>query len=375
MTDINELINIFTKVATNSRAKMDEALASGKKIVGVMPYFAPEELVYALGMMPFGLWGAELQASESKRYYPAFYCSIVHTTLEMGIAGALKGLSAVMIPLSCDALKGMGANWKYGVKNIPVIDVPFAENRKINAGKEFTTAKYKRIAEELEKVAGKSLKNEDILYAISIFNTNRKECLRFTKLAGEHPELISCLSRANILKSRFFMDRKEHTALLMQINEVLEAAPKSLWKGKKVFTTGIIEDTKELMQIFDDNKLCIVGDQIAHESIDFRYPVPMIMDDPISGYGERLSSIEGASVLFDPGKIRCFELPKLAKESGADGVIWVGCKFCDPEEFDYVIAKREVEKDNIPFATIEIDQQMVNYEQVRTIIETFSDMM
>ena len=375
MANINELIGEFTKVATNPRAKMDEVLASGKKVVGVMPYFAPEELVYALGMIPFGLWGAEIQASESKKYFPAFYCSLIHTTLELGISGAFKGLSAVMIPLICDSLKGMGPNWQYGVKDIPVIDVPYAENRKIAAGKEFTTTKFKKIAVQLEEIAGRKLKDEDVLYAITVFNANREECLKFTKLAAEHPELISCLNRAYILKSRFFMDRKEHTALLMKLNAELEAAPKSEWKGKKVFTTGIIEDTKELMQIFDDNKLCIAGDQITHESIDFRYPVPVNYEDPISAYGERLANIEGASVLFDPKKVRCFELPQLAKEAGADGVIWVGCKFCDPEEFDYVIAKREVEKAGIPFATIEIDQQMVNYEQVRTIIETFKDII
>ena len=48
------------------------ARSEGKKCVGVLPYFCPEELVYAAGMLPCGLWGAEMQVSESKRYYPAF---------------------------------------------------------------------------------------------------------------------------------------------------------------------------------------------------------------------------------------------------------------------------------------------------------------
>lgn len=375
MASIKEQIGGFEKVVASPRKYLDECLAAGKKAVGVMPYFAPEELVYAAGMMPFGLWGAEMQVAESKKYFPAFYCSIIHANLEMGMTGALKGLSAVMIPLSCDGLKGMGANWQYGVKDIAVIDVPYAQNRKIAAGKEFTTTKYKKIAAQLEEIAGKKLTNEAVLDAIKVFNENRAACLEFTKLVAEHPDQVSCQDRATVLKARFFMDRKDHTAMLKELNESLKAAPAAEWKGKKVVTTGIIEDPLPLMKIFDENKLCIAADQITHESVDFRYPVPEIAEDPISGYGERLAAIEGASVLFDPTKIRVAQLVDLAKEAKADGIIWVAAKFCDPEEFDYPIAKREVEKANIPFTSIEIDQQMVNYEQVRTAIETFNDII
>lgn len=375
MLSIKEQVSAFEKVSANPRKYLDECLAGGRKAIGVMPYFAPEELVYAAGMVPFGLWGAEMQVSESKKYFPAFYCSIIHANLELGMTGALKGLSAVMIPLSCDSLKGMGANWQYGVKDIAVIDVPYAQNRKTAAGKEFTSVKYKKIAAQLEEIAGKKISDEDVLSAIRIFNGNRKECLEFTKLAAEHPDQISCTNRAAVLKARFFMDRKEHTQMLKELNESLKTSPVSVWKGKRVVTSGIIEDPLPLMKIFDDNRLCIAADQITHESVDFRYPVPEIKEDPISGYGERLSAIEGASVLYDPTKIRVSQLVEIAREAEADGVIWVAAKFCDPEEFDYPIAKREVEKANIPFTSIEIDQQMVNYEQIRTAIETFNDMI
>ena len=51
------------EICTNPEAPYRAALAAGKKVVGVLPYFCPEELVYAAGMLPFGLWGAEMQAS------------------------------------------------------------------------------------------------------------------------------------------------------------------------------------------------------------------------------------------------------------------------------------------------------------------------
>jgi benzoyl-CoA reductase/2-hydroxyglutaryl-CoA dehydratase subunit BcrC/BadD/HgdB len=49
--------------------------------------------------------GREIQISESKRYFPAFICSLLQTTLELGIRGDLDDLAAVMIPTLCDSLK------------------------------------------------------------------------------------------------------------------------------------------------------------------------------------------------------------------------------------------------------------------------------
>ena len=95
MNEVKNLLDAFVAVCADPRAQLDAARANGKKCVGVLPYFCPEELVYAAGMLPFGLWGAEMQANESKRYFPAVICSLLHTALDLGLRGALNGLFAV----------------------------------------------------------------------------------------------------------------------------------------------------------------------------------------------------------------------------------------------------------------------------------------
>jgi benzoyl-CoA reductase/2-hydroxyglutaryl-CoA dehydratase subunit BcrC/BadD/HgdB len=63
------------------------------------------------------------------------------------------------------------------------------------------------------------------------------------------------------------------------------------------------------------------------------------------------------------------------KKHDADGVIVLMTKFCDPEEYDYPIMKKAFDKQEVPSIMIEIDQQMRNYEQARTMVQTFSDML
>ena len=374
MSDLRKTIDGLKEIAASPRKQLDRVLAEGKKAVGVIPYFAPEELVYAAGMVPFGMWGAETQVTESKRYYPAFYCSILHTALDLGIKGEFRGLSAVMIPLTCDSLKGMGTNWRFGVKDIPVIDVAYAQNRTIPAGEEFTESQFKKIRGQVEEIAGCKISDKALSEANRVYNANRKECLRFNELAASHSGTVSLVDRAMVLKARYFMERDAHTAHLKAINDALAAMPAEAAAGKKIVTTGIIADSPELLSILQENGFVIAADQITHESVDFRALADENID-PVKALARRLNDIKGSSVLYDPAKGRNTELAQIAKACGADGVLWVLTKFCDPEEFDYVPAKEVLDAAGIPMLQIEIDQQMVNYEQVRTAIETFKDIL
>ena len=55
MSGVKELLAALRAVSADPRAQLDEALSQGRKAVGVLPYFCPEELVYAAGMLPFGI--------------------------------------------------------------------------------------------------------------------------------------------------------------------------------------------------------------------------------------------------------------------------------------------------------------------------------
>ena len=371
MCELNAKLEALKAVASNPKAQLDKALASGKKVVGLMP-FCPEELAYAVGMQPFGLWGAEMQASESKRYYPAFICSIVHTTLEMGLRGMLEGLSAMMVTPICDSLKGVATNWRFGVKSIPAINVPCGQNRKIAAGLKFNTIQYRKAINALAEIAGVEVKDEDIAKAIAMCNENRTAVLAFTEAAAEHPELISPADRCAVIKAGYFMDRAEHTAQVKALTEDLKAAPASTAKVIRVVTTGILADAPALLKIFADNNLCIVADQVAYESVMLRDQVP-VTADPVEGLAQRLAAVEGTSVFFDPTLARGKQLVELAKATKADGVVWVMTKFCDPEEFDYVHDKAMLDEAGISLLAVDTDQQMTDYAQARSAVEAFRE--
>ena len=143
-----ELLAQLHEVAANPRKQLDKYLAEGKKVVAVT-YYTPQEIVHSMGLVPMGVWGADMEINEAKKYYPAFICSIMQTILELGIKGEYKGISAIIIPSLCDSLKTLGQNWKYAVKDIPFIPMTHPQNRKPDFGIKFTKAGYERVINDL----------------------------------------------------------------------------------------------------------------------------------------------------------------------------------------------------------------------------------
>ena len=64
-----------------------------------------------------------------------------------------------------------------------------------------------------------------------------------------------------------------------------------------------------------------------------------------------------------------------AKERKAKGVVVFMMKFCDPEEFDYPIYKKELDDAGIPILYLEVDQQIDSFEQLRTRVQSFAEMI
>lgn len=374
MSDIKGLLDEFSKIASEPNTRMKDYISDGKKVIGCLPVYCPEEIVYAADMVPFGIWGAEREVSEAKRYFPAFICSILQTSLEMGLKGHLDDLSAVMIPVLCDSLKCMGQNWKQGVENVEFIPVIHPQNRKLEAGVEFLGTQYNKIKARLEEISGNKITDEKLHDAINVYNEHRKVMREFVDVAAKYPNLITPSQRSAVIKSSYFMEKPDHTKMVQELIKACKEHPQKEWDGIKVVTTGIIADSPSILKILEDHKIAIVADDIAHESRQFRTDVPAY-DDPIEALARQFSEMGGCSVLYDPDKKRGNMIADKVKEYNADAIITLMTKFCDPEEYDYPIMKKVFDKNDIPSISIEIDQQMKNYGQARTMVQTLSDML
>jgi benzoyl-CoA reductase/2-hydroxyglutaryl-CoA dehydratase subunit BcrC/BadD/HgdB len=374
MERIDEILSELKSVADRPAAALEKLIKAGRKAVGCMPMYCPEELIYAAGMLPFAVWGADLAVTEAARYFPSFICSIMQTSLELGLSGKLDGLSGMIIPALCDSMKCMGQNWKAGVKTVPYIPLFHPQNRGTKAGIDFLVSEYRKVLGQLEEIAGHSASDEDIERAISIYNAQRLAMRRFGAVSARYPQIITPLRRCAVIKSAGFLDAALHTAIVSELCYELEKLPEQPWTGKKIVTTGILADVPAILSILEDNQIAIAADEVAAESRRFRTLTPD-GGPALERLARRIALHEGCSVLFDPYKKRGGMILDMVRESSADGVIVLMTKFCDPEEFDYAIMKKQFETAGVPHIAIEVDRQTHMYEQARTAIETFASVI
>jgi (R)-2-hydroxyglutaryl-CoA dehydratase subunit beta len=373
MAALQDILQEFHRIAASPQEQMKHYLAQNKKIVVCSPVYTPEEVIHSMGLLPFGTWGADMEIKEAKAYFPAFICSVMQSILELGIKGAFDGASAIVIPSLCDSLKCLGQNWKYAVPGIEFIPMTYPQNRNTTYGKEFTKAGYQRVIADLERITGETFEDEKLHKSIEIYNEHNQAMREFSEYAKNY-SVITAADRNAVFKSAFFMEKSEHTVL---VNELIEALKETeLTDGKKIriVTSGILVDAKELLAILNDNKIQIVADDIAQESRQYRVDCPPAVN-ALDRLAEKFANMNNCSVLYDVNKGRASNLAELVQEHQADGIIYALTKFCDPEEFDYVIVKKLCEEKEIPLLQIEVDRQMVNYEQVRTAVQTFSEML
>lgn len=375
MSDYKEIIGRLQAIAQEPSVQTAELKRkTGKKLVGCLPAYTPGEIVYALDMIPVGLWGGQVEISLAKEYVPAFTCSIMQSILELGLRGSYKELSAVIVPSLCDTLKCIGQDIKAGCKDLRVIQFTHPQNRRIEPGVEFLKKEYLRSAAALEEISGSKLTEERLSDAIEVFNTNRAALRRFTGLAADHTDVISPTVRHAVIKSGYFMEKPEHTALVTELCQALSALPVSR-EGKRVLLTGIMAEPGALLDILTENGVSVVADDLAQESRQFRCDVPTEGGDAITRLAKWWQVFEGCSLAYDAEKKRFDMIGADVEKYGADGVIICMMKFCDPEEYDYPLLKTYLAEREIPELYMEIDQQADITAQAGTRIQGFAEIL
>lgn len=375
MNRIEEIISALAETANHpAKAVKASMKETGKKAVGCFPYYTPDEIIYATGMLPVGLWGGQTEIKQADKYLQSFCCSIMRINVEQGILGMYDFLSAIVIPAYCDTMKCICDNWRVAVPQSHLIPMVYPQHRKIAAGMTYLVEEYKRVQKELETIAGRKITEQDLEESLALYEDYRKTMQLFTALVGKYPETLNAKTRHLIIKAAYFMDKKPYTAMIKELMEELKKLPEEKFAGIKVVVTGILAETDALLDAFVQNKIVFVADDLAHESRQFRTSIRS-EGTALERLAYRIADHDGCSLLYDEKKKHGQVLIDLVQENHADGVVICMMKFCNPEEFDYPIYKKELEAAGIPMLYLEIEQKMDSAEQIRTRIQSFAEMI
>lgn len=374
MADVEDILGQLLEGASDPWLAVERAKAEGKAVVGCVPYFFPLELVHAAGMHPIELWGGGAATGAAGSYYPAFYCSLLLTLMERALDGSYDDLDCVVVPTTCDGLRNLEENWKFARPDWTVIDFVQPAVRTTPEAHAYLVGQLQRAAGRLEEVAGARIRERALRESIAAYNRQRRAMRRFSSVAAQHVDVVAPRVRQAVFAAARSMAVERHTALVEKLNDLLDERPAYGFWGTKVVLTGILVDSPSLLAELEKNGIAVVGDLTVAGSARFNEDVPGRID-PFDSLAALWESARGVSVALDPRKKRGEMIADLVRERGAHGVIACIVKFCEEEEFDLPVLKRQLASAGIPLLALETESQESASEQVATRVQAFAEML
>ena len=351
---------------------------AGNRLVGFLCSYTPLEIIDAAGAASVALCGTSDEViPEAEKVLPANLCPLIKSTY--GFAYSQKCpftyFSDMIIgETTCDGKKKM-YELLNELKRTHILYLPQGRDRAYE--REGWYEECRLLKEELENFYGITITDDDLRAAIKVMNRSRAARRAFVKLASEHCDVISAVSRSAVLRSAWFMEPAVYAEKLEALNAELAQLPAANWKGRKIVTSGIICDNPKLLQIFDDNNIAIAADDVAQETRAFRVDASE-EGDPMMALAQQFADQDYDVLLYDEHSNknrRADYVVQMVKESGAQGLVLFMQQFCDPEEMEYPYLKKALDEAGVPHIKLGVDQQMRDFGQASTAIQAFADVL
>ena len=98
--------------------------------------------------------------------------------------------------------------------------------------------------------------------------------------------------------------------------------------------------------------------------------------DPVRSLAEAyLNASVYSATKHDLREPKAKHLVEKVKETGADAVMILAAKFCEPALFDYPLYRLALEEARIPHLFLEFEEKMWIFNRVRGEVETFVESM
>jgi benzoyl-CoA reductase subunit C len=346
------------------------------KVLGHFQVYFPEEIAHAAGVLPIKLLGAgsALQVRQADARIAAFVCSIIRSSLELGLSGKLDFLSLFVTHPICDAARHSCGVWARNFPDIPCQILYLPQNISSAYAAPYLEHEYRRIADVVASVTGRPVDDDALRASIELFNENRRLIRELYRIKRESPWLLGSVEAYVLTRAAAVMPREEHNELLRHALAALgerQARPQD--RIRVVFEGGFCEQPPIDMLAVIQEVCYIVDDDLL---IGLRWLTEDVPSDGDPFAALAHAYIERSSyspVQRDPSKPKEKMLLRRIREAGAEATIVAAAKMCEPGLEEQVAYSRALDEAGVPHLILEFEEKTAVFEQMRMEVETFAE--
>jgi benzoyl-CoA reductase/2-hydroxyglutaryl-CoA dehydratase subunit BcrC/BadD/HgdB len=358
--------------------ELKEAKENGQKIIGYFCCYIPEEILYAIDIIPIRLsrFGDNQVASVGATYLTANACPFARSCVGLKKGGKDEYFEIVDIVAdapACMQMRRVLEVWEeyFGTK---VIMVSIPRQFYSKDGQEFFAQGLKQFAEELSELSGNKLTDERLKQSVDMFNNIRKLQRWMYDGLKDDSFALGWAQVLEVIRAGFVLDRKKYLDILNELKSEVEAATitRAPSKVRLLLAGGMLAPGDDkLIKVLDEVGGRVVMDELCTgsrgiytdveepniESIAKRYlitipcgslPYPRLEDDP-----------------------RHAHLKNILKEYKITGILYYTLRFCDAYTFKVGHVREIANALKVKFLHINSDHSTADVHQIRTRVEAF----
>jgi benzoyl-CoA reductase subunit C len=349
------------------------------KVVGVYPVYSPVEAIYAGGMLPVGVIGGgnRLEIAHADSRFQSFVCSIVKSTLELGLTGRLDFLDGIVFHSICDPARNLGSVFKRNFPRLVVEYIHFPQNMTSPHTVDYLAAEYRRLFKVYEEIAGHPITDDALSKSIRIYNEQRRLLRELYTIRAETPENVSAVESYIVTRLATLLPPDDHIALVKDALKTIRGRHEKPKDRIKVVLEGSFceQPPIELIDGLEAAGCYLLDDDFLTGWRFFVEDIPSD-GDPVRNLAEaylRRSVYSG--VKHDTRERKAKHLIDRIKQTGAGAALILSAKFCEPALFDYALYRPALEKAGIPHLFLEFEEKMWIFDKARSEVETFVESM
>ncbi|MBE9469885.1 MAG: 2-hydroxyacyl-CoA dehydratase [Chloroflexi bacterium] len=369
-------------------ARARELKAEGKQIMGYICLYPPTEMMTALDLVPYRIYGDMREPiTKADTVFLIVTCAFIRSYLDLALKGKYDFLDGLVGAHVCDCGEKASHVWRNHIEPpyYHFIDVPHTVHE---AAQRFFKGKLKYFKTTLESFAGKELSAEKLKEAIESHNQQRALVRELHDLRKPDPPLISGTETLRVIKALTSVPVEEGNELLREvITEVKERKNGPQKKSARLLVWGSVIDDTALIDMIEDAGANVVMDDTCVGTRAYWEDVKLT-DDPLDGltyhylvdikcprtfreavYGEtkkdHMADLES----------RFSYLRDYARGWSANGVILQVIKYCDTHGYEVPGLKDYFDSLGLPNTYLEHDYTEGALAPLRTRVQAFLEVI
>jgi benzoyl-CoA reductase/2-hydroxyglutaryl-CoA dehydratase subunit BcrC/BadD/HgdB len=345
----------------------------GKKVIGLLCSYIPEEVIYAAGMLPWHVTAVgQTNISRALTYRSAISSLYCNAVLESLLRGELDFLDGVIATNREQDLVRLWDVWVHLEKTpfAHILDIPRRESS-LSYGqmaKEIT-----RLIGLLEKFGGSKITETSLSHAIGVYNKTRDLLGRLYELRKREVPPLSGAEAMAIVAASTIMPKDEFNHELETLFPYIEERKTSLKhvRPRLLVSSDTLHDPS-FIDLAEQTGCLVAMDDLDPGSRYFWQTVDADHSDPVEALAERY--------LQRPAHPRMHSWDKQAqtvidwvKEFSIDGVLEMPEKYSIPREFRVPFFRNRLKEAGIPNMSIPRFYNLTEVGQLRLRIEAFRE--